>query len=329
MRKVLLDVDTGTDDATAIITAALSPDIQLEAICTVWGNREVDITTRHTLMVTELVGKKVPVYKGCSGPMVRDLLPQWKQEYEFPKTGIDENGQEFGYHDDFHLPEPKVKAEDQHAVSFYVDYLRHVKEPVTLVAVGPLTNLGHALKLDPSITKNIEEIVVMGGGIAEYNITTCSEANIWHDPEAAQIVTRCGAKVVYVPLDATHRAALPKEYIAKCEDLHTPVGDFFAEMLRERIKVYNALQPLWRKDIAPIHDALCVAYLIDPKVLVDLRHVHLDVSMDTGASQGMFLIDTRHFHAPENCYIAYSGDEKRFGKVIMDVLKLDADHRKS
>lgn len=160
----------------------------------------------------------------------------------------------------------------------------------------------------------------MGGGIRESNSTLCAEGNIFRDPEAAEIVLHSGAKVTFIPLDATHRAALPSEYIGMCRDVGSPIGDFFAEMLQQRIRAYNAMQPLWRLDIAPIHDALCIAYLIDPAVIADMRQVHLRVCLDRGEGAGAFLIDNRHFHRLENARVAYDADSGRFGEIVMGLL---------
>jgi len=320
VRKIILDVDTGTDDATAIILAALSKDIDLIGVTTVWGNREIDITTKHTLMVTELIDRDIPVYKGCSGPMVRHLyrdLPPEKAELPEP---FDEKGP-VAYHGDFNLPEPKRVAEDIDAVTYLIKTLRTTKEKITLVPVGPLTNIALALIIAPDIVENIEEIVIMGGGMTQSNATTVGESNIVNDPEAAQIVNLANVKKTWVTLDATHTASLPAEYIEFCKNLHTTIGDFFADMLVERIRVYNKMQPLFVKDIAPIHDALCIAYLIDPSVLDDLRHVHLDICLDRGPGIGAFLIDNRHFSLKPNAYVAYSGDRDKFGQIVMDVLK--------
>lgn len=317
-RKVILDVDTGTDDATAIILAMLSDRVELMGLTTVWGNKPLPDTTEQTLMIVELMGSGVPVYAGCPGPMVRGLYPQAHIEHK--RVAKDEKGNSFGYHDDFKLPKPQLTVQKEHAVRYLIDACRQAKEKITLVAVGPLTNVGTALRIAPDIVEHIEEIVVMGGGIHQSNSTLCAEGNIFHDPEAAEIVVRSGALVTFITLDATHRAALPKEYIEKCEALGNPVGDFFAEILRQRIRVYNVLQPLWRPDIAPIHDAVCIAYLTDPTVIPDMRKVHLSVCLDHGNGAGAFLIDTRHFHLPENATVAYDGSWEAFGRVVMDTL---------
>lgn len=318
-RKVILDVDTGTDDATAIILALLSPEIELLGITTVWGNLPLPITTEQTLMIVELMKKRTPVYAGCPGPMVRELYPQAHTEHV--RIAKDEKGESFGYHDPFRLPKPKAAAQSQHAVEYIIETCRTSQEKVTLVAVGPLTNIGMALRIAPDVVENIREIVVMGGGITQSNSTLCAEGNIFHDPEAAELLLRSGADVTFITLDATHRAALPVEYVEKCQGLGNPVGDFFADILRQRIRVYNKLQPLWRRDIAPIHDALCIAYLLDPAVIPDMRRVHLSVCLDHGNGAGAFLVDTRHFHLPENAAVAYDGSWEKFGELVITALQ--------
>jgi inosine-uridine nucleoside N-ribohydrolase len=121
-RKVILDVDTGTDDATAIILAALTDKIDLIALTTVWGNKPISITTKQTLMITELVKKDIPVYAGCHCAMTRDLYKIYIPT--LTRIGIDENGVAFGYHDEFRLPEPTIKAKVKHAVQFIIDTCR-------------------------------------------------------------------------------------------------------------------------------------------------------------------------------------------------------------
>lgn len=318
-RKVILDVDTGTDDATAIILAALAPKIELLGITTVWGNLPLSVTTEQTLMITELMKKDIPVYVGCPGPIARGLYPQAHKEHR--RVAVDAKGKEYGYHDLFQLPRPLAQAQRQHGVDYIVETCRTSREKITLVAAGPLTNIGMALRIAPDIVKNIREVVVMGGGITQSNSTLCAEGNIFRDPEAAEILLKSGAPATFITLDATHRAALPVEYVDRCRGLGNPVGDFFAEILRQRIRVYNALQPLWRGDIAPIHDALCVAYLLDPAVIPDMRRVHLNVCLDHGNGAGAFLIDTRYYHLKENANVAYDGSWERFGEVVMDTLE--------
>lgn len=318
-KKIILDVDTGTDDAVAIIAAALSPSLELMAVISEFGNNSLENTTRNTLQVIELLGLDIPVYAGCPQPMCRKLYYAFDAG-QHKSRGVDKDGVSFGYHDDFALPPPVRKAESLNGVTYLIETLRRTAEKLTLVACGPLTCIGIALRIAPDIAQNIEEIVLMGGGINESNITLAAEANIWHDPEAAQIVMLAGVKTTVLPLDATHRAALPGTWAEHFAALHTSVGDFIAEMLRRRIMVYNALQPLHSINIAPIHDSLCVAYLLDAQVLDDLRPCHLDICLDHGAGAGALLVDTRHNHEPFNVQLAYSGDPQRLGKLLYDIV---------
>lgn len=314
MRKIILDVDTGSDDAVAIMTAVLNENIEVEAICTVWGNLEVDDTTENTLRLLDKLNADVPVYRGCPTAMVKYLSPQFDLDHYAP---VYKDGRELRIHYK-HLEglEPTDrKAEDMDAVSFYVNYLRHAKEKVTLILVGPLTNLGEALSIDPTIVKNVEQIIIMGGGDAIANVTWCAEANIWHDPEAAHIIINSGADVLMVPLDATHSAALTLEDCKKLRELHTFAGDFAAKMTEQRIEFEHAkIGP--KKNDSAIHDALAVCSAIDPSVLTDCPPVYCQISL-AGASAGETIIDRRCIPEKANIHFAFKADKEKFLGMLL------------
>ena len=322
-RKIILDVDTGTDDAIAIMAAILSENIKLEALCSVMGNLDIDKTTENTLRVVEMMGADIPVYRGCRGPIAKDLCPDRldkksrmskEQGKNLSSYGRD-SANIVGY---FDLPAATIKEQPITAPEFYVQYLRAAKEPVTIVAVGPLTNVAMALLMDGSIVDKIEEIVVMGGG---YNITNTSpsaEYNIWCDPEAAQHVIHCGAKVTLVPLDATHHANIALADCKKLRSINTVASNFAAKLCEERIIVYNDTQPQEIPDSAPIHDALCIAYLIDPDVLQDVRYVHCDIGF-RDFCEGQTILDMRYYTEPENCYFAFDANRALFVKILTDL----------
>ena len=319
-RKVIMDVDTGSDDAVAIMAAMLSPDIDLKAICTVWGNLDIEHTTDNTLRLVDAMGGDIPVYKGCHTAMVKylvdDRVPQKR------RIALDADGNEIRMHEpELKIPKTDRKPEDMHAVLFYIDYLKNAQEPVTLVAVGPLTNLGHALRIAPEITKNIEEIVIMGGGDKEANITINAEANIWHDPEAAQIILDSGAKVVWVPLDATHAACLTLDDCKKFREINTFPSNFAADLTEGRIAVHNVTQPLDVPNAAAVHDALTVCYVIDPTVLVDLKPVRCFIGLKD-LTEGETIIDRREGIIEPNCYFAFSGDRFKFSDMLCEIFKL-------
>ena len=317
--KVILDVDTGSDDAVAIMTAATSPKIDLVAICTVWGNRPVENTTDNTLRLIDSLGLKVPVYKGCDTAMVKYMTKDYVENP--PRRTVIYNGKEYTMHSEhLDLPDAVSKPEAMPAACFYVDYLRNATEKVTLVPVGPLTNLGLALRIAPDIVDKIDQIVIMGGGSKITNCNCWSESNIWHDPEAAQIVAECGAKVVWVPLDATHEACVTLDDCKRFREIGTFAATFAAEQCEQRIIMHNATQPLYIPDAAAVHDALCVAYLIDPTVITDLRHCHIEIGL-SGYGEGQTIVDQRAYPLKKNGYFAYHADRFKFVDILCDCFK--------
>ena len=319
-RKVILDVDTGSDDACAIMLAYLHKDIDLIAVCSVKGNQPLENTTENTLRIRQLLGADFPVYRGCATGLVSDLvvpkIPRAKNVDAF-----DENGNRIHIHTAlFDLPESQREAEDMPAPMFYVDYLRNAKEPVTIVAVGPLTNLAVALLIDPDIVKNIEEIVIMGGGHHITNVSIAAEFNIYDDPEAAQRVLHCGAKITMVPLDATHSAYIGKDTSRKLREINTPASLFAADLIDVRILVHNQCQPLDVPDTCALHDPLCIAYLIDPDVLKDVFFCNVEVST-FGITVGQTIVDNRAIQDYRNVHFAYRGDPDKFAKIFVEAFE--------
>ena len=322
-RKIILDVDTGSDDAVAIMMALLSNDIDVIGICSVAGNQPIENTTENTLRVVQALGKKVPVYRGAREPLVKSMFPErFIKGAKIVNDRIyDADGKEIKIHRDYlDLPKATIQEESICAAEFYLQYLRNAKEKVTLVLVGPLTNLALALMMDARIVSNIEEILIMGGGHHITNSTSAAEFNIWYDPEAAYKVINCGAKVTLVPLDATHEACVTEEDCKALEQLGTLAGKFACELCRQRILIHNAMQPLDIPDAAAVHDALCIAYLIDPSVLSDIEHVHVDIGFYHRA-EGQTIIDQRYYTEDKNCYFAYHADRHKFVKLLMDTFR--------
>lgn len=321
-KNIILDVDTGSDDACAIILAALSPELNLLGVCAVNGNRPLEDTLTNSIKIVELLGMqdKIPVVKGAAEPLVRELLLGRTKNPKTAEIHYDENGVEICYHPKkFNLPEPTTKPIDENFVTWYINTIKNSPEKVTLVPVGPLTNIAILLRAEPSIIDNIEEIVIMGGGHTVRNSTAAAEFNILKDPEAAEIVMNCGAKITLVPLDATHAAATRLSEAKQFRDLHTSVGDMVAELIEIRAHAYNLLQPLEEADVCPIHDALCIAYLINPDVLKNILYTRVDVDISGGFADGMTIVDTRHIHnLPDNCHVALGADRDLFNKLFYD-----------
>ena len=311
MKNVILDVDTGTDDAIAIMLAALHPEINLVACTTVNGNVELEHTTDNTLRVLDHIGTPhIPVYAGMSRPIVRADLPA-------PRRDRDTDADFHGTH--LPLPETKLKAQDRGAVEFLIDTYRHTTEPITLVPVGPLSNLATALALYPKLVNLVPEIVVMGGGHAVANVTPGAEFNIWADPEAADVVFSAGFETVtLVPLDATHQALVSLDDCAALRACRTPAGLAAADIIERRIRSHDIAQPMKISHTAPVHDALCIAYLIDPAVMGTERF-HVGIETGGRLTLGQTVIDMNHRGNQEpNCDVALSADVKRFVSLLLD-----------
>ena len=293
MKKVILDVDTGSDDAIAIMMAVLSGKLDILGITVTWGNRPVEDCVKNTLKVLELLGKKSPVYRGCPQAMVRYLTRQRNAALDKDGISITLEGEEYTVHpSSFSLPEPKEKEQAEHACSFLVNTVKASKEKITLIAVGPLTNLGMALRMCPEMKDHIEKIVIMGGGVYKGNITPCAEANFYHDPEAAKIVLESGIPCDVVPLNATHSAEISLDDAGELEATGKDAAVFAANLIRQRIEALEKMQAGNGYSDA-IHDALAVASLLDERVIEMWETRAFDIDINGGAGDGALIIDDR------------------------------------
>jgi inosine-uridine nucleoside N-ribohydrolase len=298
---IILDCDPGHDDAIAILLALASPELELVAITTVSGNQTLDKTTANALKVLELAGRAdIPVFAGADKPFVRarDVAAHVHGE-----SGLD--GPD--------LPTPKAQAGEQHAVDFIADELRRREGKLTLVATGPLTNVGLLCSLHPDARP--ERLVLMGGAIGEGNRTPAAEFNIWADPEAAQRVFVEALDTTMVGLDVTHRALITDAHTERMRGAGK-VGKVVAELMDFYARFHKARYP----DLAgsPMHDPVCIAHLVDP-TLLDLRDAFIEVDCSTGPSWGRTNVDWRgreHFGAP-NAKVGLDIDGGRFAELVV------------
>jgi len=309
-RKVILDVDTGTDDAVALLLAALHPDIELVAATTVNGNNPVLNCTDNTLRVFDLLDMAIPVYEGMAGPMVRADFP-------IPRKVTGRKGDVHG----LELPIPKARSikQDQRAVEFLVETYMSTTDEIALLPVGPLSNIAMAIKLEPRIVDRIPTTVIMGGGHEDGNTGPSSEFNIWADAEAARVVFAAGLRdVVVMPLDATHKALVSLDDCANLRALGTPAGSAAASFVERRIEGYDKFQPMAIPQTAPVHDALCVAYLIDPTVVSGMN-AYIDVETHGELTLGRTVIDTHQRSGHEaNAFIAFDADAPKFVSMLLE-----------
>ena len=297
-QDLIIDCDTGSDDAIAVLVGALHRGLNLIAVTTVAGNCPVDVTTLNTLKVLESAAiSGVPVYRGADGPLVGppiDRSAGWPQALD--------------------LPEPSIGAEPTHAVDFLVETLTRAEAPITLAAVGPLTNLALAFRLRPGIVSKIERLAIMGGGIGVTNISASAEANIFWDPEAADVVFRSGAPIELFPLDATHMAPVTSDDVARWARARTPAALTAAAFLPERIHMYESRMPV-EAGGAPVHDALAVAALVDPG-LVRFERANVEIELHGTLTRGRTVVDLRPHTflsgQPKNARVAVWADRERF-----------------
>ena len=321
-KKIILDVDTGTDDAVAIMTAYLEPEIDLLAVCTVAGNKPLYNTTDNTLRVRDVLQADFPIYRGCETSMVSTLLPSRHAVIHGTRTKVEGMKEDVNMHTDFlDLPASKGEVEKENAVFFYVKTLMESDGDITIVPVGPMTNLAMAMRVEPKICSKIKEIVLMGGGYNRTNTSSAAEFNIWFDPEAAQIVMESGVPIRMVPLDATHQACINTDEVKKLQAMGNPSAAAAASFIAHRIFAYSQLQPMERLDSAPVHDALAVCAVAHPQVLKDVRLSRVDIDISGGFADGQTILDPRTFtDKPRNVNFAFGADRDFFADWMLNLL---------
>jgi inosine-uridine nucleoside N-ribohydrolase len=311
VRRLVLDVDTGTDDAVAIMLAALHPAIELVGITTVNGNVEVEKCTDNTLRTLEWIGRgDIPVYQGLAHPIVRTDFPVPRAQKRDPKVHMAV----------LPLPNPQGQKQSLPAPQYLTEVFSKAPGDVTLVAVGPLSNLAAAIALDPQFPANVQELIIMGGAINQSNVTPSAEFNIWADPEAASQVFSAGfKKVTLVPLDATHQALVSLEQCGLLRALGTPAGIASADLIEYRIKGYEANQPTGVPETAPVHDAVCIAALVDPSI-IETKFVNIVIETRGEFTMGRTVVDheKRTTRVP-NCHVAFHADRAAFFSMISTI----------
>lgn len=281
-RKVIIDCDTGQDDAIALLLALASPELEILGITTVAGNVQLAVTQRNTRMICQMVGRDdVKVYAGCEQPLQRKLVTA--EEYH-GVNGL--NGLE--------IFEPSLPLQDKHAVKFMVDTLEAAAEnEITLIAIAPLTNIATVIQSAPDLLPKIKEIVIMGGSARELgNVTPMAEFNIYVDPHAAKIVLECGRPITLLGLDATHQARMDETWQKRMGALKLSKA---AEILRVSVEYFNKVYlDIYNQPTGPIHDVLTVAYLIRPELFTG-QQLNVSVETESELTMGITVVDVWGF----------------------------------
>jgi inosine-uridine nucleoside N-ribohydrolase len=309
-KKLILDVDTGTDDAVALMLAGLHPDLDLVAVTVVNGNVPVENCTDNTLRTLDWIGRgDIPVYEGLAHPIVREDFPTPRATKRDPKVHMAV----------LPLPQAVSTKKALSAPVFLTNVFAEQPGEITLVAVGPLSNLAAAIAIDPKFPENCAELIIMGGAVNKSNITPSAEFNIWADPEAAAQVFRAPfSKITLVPLDATHDALVSKQQCEALRALGTPASQASADIIEHRIKGYEENQPTGTPQAAPVHDAVCVAALVD-RGIIETKHVNVVIETLGEYTIGRTVVDheKRTTRAP-NCHVAFHAKREPFVEMLSE-----------
>ncbi|WP_282094667.1 nucleoside hydrolase [Epibacterium ulvae] len=292
MTKLIIDTDPGIDDAMAIFYAAAAPEIELLGLTTIFGNVTTQVATRNALRLLEIAGVEAPVAEGAHQPL--NLPP-------FPPSANVHGEEGFG---DIPAAEPKGKALSEEAADFLIRMARDHKGELVVCPIGPLTNIAIAMQRDPEFVKNVKAIVVMGGSLEEGgNITPHAEANIYHDPHAADIVCTAGDKLVLVGLDVTHRILCTPEDFVEIAANAPKLGGMLQEMSHFYIKFYREVAGL---NGCSLHDPAAVIACTHPD-LFETRAVPMTVSCE-GETSGATLANPESGRDPVNVCMRVQAD---------------------
>ena len=271
---------------------------------TVAGNQTLEKTTANAIRVLEAAGHgHVPVAAGAERPLIRESAAAAEMHGD---SGLDGPA----------LPAPRARALEAHAVDFLAEALVASSQPVTLVALGPLTNVALLLARHPGAAERIERVVLMGGAIAEGNVTPAAEFNVWADPEAAHRVFDSGLPVTMVGLDVTHRALVLPEHAERLR-----AGGSVGRIVAELLDFYGVFhREIYGFPGSPVHDAVAVAHVVAPGIL-ETAHHHVAIDCQSELCRGRTVVDVwrRTGHEP-NAHVAVAIDADAFRELVLSRL---------
>ncbi len=271
IQKIILDTDPGIDDALAILLALASPEIQLEGMTVVHGNCSVEQGTANALSILELAGASgIPVHAGYERPLVNP--PLIAPETHGP-SGL-------GYAE---LPAAQSSPEPNHAVEYLIDRFRQAPGEISLVTIGPLTNLAGAIRLEPELASWIKELKIMGGAILHGgNTTPLAEYNIFADPHAAHIVFHSGIPITLVPLDVTYQCLLTAADVGRIHPRSHPIAEFISTATQFYMEFHDSYQKIQG---CIINDPLALSLVFQPD-LCSYQKLFVDVDLGPGKASG-------------------------------------------
>jgi purine nucleosidase len=303
-KKILFDTDPGIDDACAMLLALASPELSVEGLSVVHGNCSLEQATTNALSILELVkAGHIPVAKGCGLPLVQPSLLA-------PETHGDTG---LGY---ARLPEPRTRPTMQHGSDFLIEKIMSSPGEITLVAIGPLTNVALAIRQEPRIVDAVKELFIMGGAIRyEGNTTALAEFNTYVDPHAAHIVYHAGMPTTLVPLDVTYQCILTPGDVTRMQEVDSPITKFVADSTRFYMEFHDEYQSIQG---CVINDPLALALTFAPE-LCTYQEMPVDVDLSGGISMGKTVGDFYNYgKKPANMRVALGVKPRDFMDLFVE-----------
>jgi inosine-uridine nucleoside N-ribohydrolase len=268
-KKIIIDTDPGTDDALALMLALSSPELDVRAVTVVPGNVTAAMGLENALRMVSLANRcDIPVAGGAQHPLFQKLTTA---EFWHGENGLG----------NVELPPSKCKVDPRFGPDLIIQLVHASPHEITLVPVGPLTNIALAVEKDPSIVPLVKEVILMGGSISGGNVTAAAEFNIYNDPEAAQIVFQAGWPLTMVGLEVGDRALFTNKHLDEIEQTHGPINDFIISILKFMVNLAGK----FGSPGPPMYDPSAVAVAID-STLVKVEEMHVDVETRGGFTRG-------------------------------------------
>jgi purine nucleosidase len=308
MRRFWIDTDTASDDAVAILMALRWPDVVVEGISVVAGNVPAEMGARNARYTVELCDQETPVYIGAQAPLLRE--PHWAYFFHGP-DGM--GGMNY--------PEARRPAEDKNGIHAMIDAIRSAPGEITLVTLGPLTNIALALQIAPEIALEIDRCYIMGGAACTVgNITPAAEYNIWFDPEAAQMVFQSGMPVFMVGWEHCRgEANLSAEDQAQVRAMNTKYADFVLDCNRQAIQ--TNIEWLGDPGLA-LPDPVTMAIALDPSICTQYSKHYVEVETRSELTRGMTVVDQMGVtKKPVNSDVCWAIDARRWKEALYQTIR--------
>ncbi len=275
MRKIIIDTDTATDDAIAIIMALKHNNFDVKAITTVAGNVDLQQATQNALYTVELCNKNIPVYKGSSKPIKRKLETS---KFFHGKDGLGDTGPYI----------PKLKEQKENAIDKIVSLINSNPNEIEIIAIGPLTNIAKVFDKDPSTINKLKSLYIMGGiGEGKGNITHHAEFNFWVDPDAADVVLNSNIKVHLIAWDTTQiYGYINKENFEELEKINSSLSQFSIDIQQKALQYYKIKYNEYKVDLA---DPLAMAAFIDSKIVTEYKNCEIKMILN-GLERGKDIV---------------------------------------